>query len=341
MRKNLILTSKLILLSMVFVSAQELYVSPELGNDDYSGSKESPFKSIEKAVLTANEMTGAGNIIIKLHPGLYSLKEKLSINPVRMFMDSTRYTIEALTMPDDADWTPEKMPKIQSISNNNSITQFAHATGILVASENVSIRGIKFLGNPNPMVTYYYPVSKENPSLSDLEVSQCLFIGDKESAPIQGGVWAHGPDNTVEYSVFYECRNAVLFFNNVHSFTIRNTIVYGSYESAFWFGSDDFEFIFENNIIAHNTNFLVGPKDLKYSSAFSNSLIVDNSGYVGYWSRDDQKVLPINKPNIVERRIIKSGQVRLKDNSIALDKMHLHLTKDSKGQELKAGIFKD
>lgn len=68
----------------------------------------------------------------------------------------------------------------------------------------------------------------------------------------------YGWDNVVFYCIFYECRNGVLFFNNVDGFVIEYLIIYGVYESVFWFGLKDYEFIFKNNIIVYNVNFLVG-----------------------------------------------------------------------------------
>lgn len=323
------------------VNAQVLYVDAQNGNDQYIGSMEKPFKSISQALEIGNNLTGQGAIIIKIMPGIYTLKDKVAINPLRILDDTTRYIIEAAMMPDDPNWAPEKMPSIQSISDNNSTTFFPHATGFLVSSAYVTLRGLRFLGNPHPQVAYYYPISKEDQSLESLEVRQCQFIGNKEAAKIQGGIWAHGPNNIVANCVFYECRNAVLFFNNVSGFTIKNSIIYGSYESAFWFGAEDYSFNFSNNIISNNNHVIVGSsKDLKYSSSFSNSLISNNKGYVGYWSRDEQKIINIDKPNIVEKNIIKSGTVHLVENkAVKLDKMHLHLHKDSPGGQLKAGIF--
>ena len=90
-----------------------------------------PFKTLTKAVQTANELTGKGSINIKLFPGMYILYDKVSINPVRILGDTEKFTIEALIMPDDSNWAPEKIPVIQSISDNNSITQIPHAVGLL------------------------------------------------------------------------------------------------------------------------------------------------------------------------------------------------------------------
>ncbi|MEL7530655.1 MAG: right-handed parallel beta-helix repeat-containing protein [Bacteroidota bacterium] len=336
-----LLTSLLLLLSFSFLAAQNVYVDATNGSDLDAGSEEAPFQSLAKAIQFANALTGSGSIRIKLNPGLYTLKGRLDINPVRILSDSLRYIIEASILPDDKDWTPAKMPVIQSISTNNSSTQFPHATAFLVASSHVSIRGLKFLGNAQPEVNYYYPISKEDMSLEDLEVSQCVFIGDKEAAKIQGGVWAHGPQNTISHCVFYGCRNGVLFFNNVEGFTIEHTIIYGAYESAFWFGPEDYDFTFTNNIIAHNACFLVGPQELKYSSPFANSIISDNQAFVAYWSREDQGVKSLAKPNISLVEVQKTANIELlENNAVKLAPNHLHLREDSEGKALKAGIFK-
>ncbi len=322
------------------LNAQTYYVDANIGNDLNTGTYEAPFKSINKAVKQANTLTGNGTIVIKLLPGIYVLEDKIDINPVRILSDTSRYIIEADIMPDDQEWSPEKMPVIQSISANNSVTYFAHSLGFLVASDYVTIRGLKFVGNANPMVDYYYPIAKENENLSDLLIAHCIFIGDKEVSKIQGGVYVHGPQNTISHCVFYGCRNAILIFNNADGFTVEHTIVYNSYESAFWLGSEDYQFVFTNNVIVNNSNFLVKPKDTKYSSPFSNSVIANNLGHVGYWSREDKKIVQIPEPDIKLDNIRSSGTVNLNKNmGVKLEKYHLHLKNGSEGFDLDAGIF--
>lgn len=323
------------------LSAQELYVDPINGQDTQTGSAEEPLASLAAAVYRANNYTGTGSIRIRLFPGLYTLDNKIPINPLRVMSDTAVYSIEAVTMPDDQEWSPDKMPIIQSVSPNNSETQFPHATGLLVSTAHVKIQGLKFLGNSNPGVSYYYPISKENPALEDLEVSQCYFVGNKESAPIQGGVWAHGPKNSVTHCIFYECRNAVLFFQNVRDFTIANSIIFGAYESAFWFGPEDVPFTFTNNVIADCHYFLVGPQDLKYSSAFTHSVIANNAHEVGYWSGEQQKVVAMKSPSIEEKDIVKRGKISLvRNESVQLPENHLHLAPGSTGLDLQTGVFK-
>lgn len=349
MVKNRIIIMKKILyiLSILFLSfsqqliSQEIYVDPENGDDHNTATKDFPLQTIKKAVARANSLTGTGTISIKLFPGIYTLEDRIDINPVRVMTDTTRFVIEAVHLPNALDWTQEKMPKIQSVSGNNSETIFPHSLGFLVASPHVTFRGLKFLGNGNPATPYYYPIAKEDKDLGDLEVVQCYFIGNKEGAAIQAGVYLHGPNTTVSHCIFHECRNGILLFNNVDGFTVRNTIITKSYESAFWLGPDDMPFTFTNNVIVHNNNFIVGRSaDLRYSSPLQNSIIADNDGYVGYWSRENQHIVPISKPNINDSAVKRKGKVAIVENkTVVLPKKHLHLTDDSNSKKLRAGIF--
>ncbi|GAA5039252.1 hypothetical protein GCM10011506_38220 [Marivirga lumbricoides] len=322
--------------------AQEFYVDAINGLDSNDGSPDNPFKSIPQSVKVANELTGSGDILIRVMPGYYVLEDKTSINPVRIFNDTSRFIIEAFYNPDEEGWSPQQMPVIQSISANNSTTFFNHAVGILVASEHVSLRGLKFLGNANPLVKYYYPITKEDKDLRDLEVSQCMFIGDKEASRIQGGVWAHGMNNEVKNCVFYECRNAILFFDNVAGFKISKSIIMESYESAFWFGPDDVDFEFSNNIVANNNNVIVGRSaNLKYSSFFKESVIVNNNSIVGYWSGEKGEIVNIENPDIQFKNVIDKGFIEVyKNEEDNFKANHLHLIQNSLGSVYKAGLFK-
>ena len=320
---------------------QVYFVDPQSGLDSNVGTEDNPFKTLSKSVEVANQQTGKGTIKIKLLPGNYLLNDKIAINPIRIFDDTARFIIEAMILPDDPSWNPEKMPIIQSISGNNSSTFFNHAVGFLIATNKVTIRGLKFLGNANPSVSYYYPITKEDKNLEELEVVQCMFVGSKEAARIQGGIWAHGPKNTVDHCVFYECRNAVLFFDNVSGFRISNSIITKSYESAFWLGPDDIEFEFFNNIIVENNNVIVGQsEDLVYSSPLKKSIITANAGFVGYWSSEKGGIIPIKAPN-VQLRDIENETVEIHENKeAAFEKRHLHLKPHSVGIKYNAGIFK-
>ena len=336
----------LLLLVIMFLShwglSQTLFVDSVNGADSNDGSKKDPFRSLSAAVETANKFTGSGSIVIKVLPGTYVLQDKVVINPIKLLGDTARFRIEALHNPDHDGWNHEKMPVIVSVSSNNSKTLFNHAVGFLIASNNVTIEGLKFLGNPNPAVAYYYPITKEDSTLADLEVTQCMFIGDKEASQIQGAIWAHGPNNRAEHNVFFECRNAMLFFDNVQGFSITHNIIARSYESAFWWTPKDVPFEFADNVIINNENVIVTSRspDAAYTSPLRSSVIANNQGFVGYWSREEKGVLPNPSPEIETIDVVKKGSFEIEENlDTVLKNSHLHL-KPEANQGLKAGIFK-
>lgn len=157
MKKPFPLLLMTFILFYLYSNSQVFYVNTVAGKDSNPGTINEPLATLEKSVTMANALTGNGQITIKLFPGLYLLQDKVVINPTRIMNDTTKFTIEAKTMPDDTAWTPYDMPVIQSVSANNSNTQFPHAVGILVAAENVTIRGLKFIGNPKILLANLYP----------------------------------------------------------------------------------------------------------------------------------------------------------------------------------------
>ncbi|WOK07552.1 right-handed parallel beta-helix repeat-containing protein [Imperialibacter roseus] len=339
MKKLLFTLSLFLLFKASTALAQTIYVNPDSGSDMADGSESTPYATLEKAVAIANELTGSGSITIKLFPGLYSLKDKVAIHPLRMLNDTTRFTVEAVVLPDDEDWLPTKMPAIQSISGNNSKTQFVHSTGLLVATSHVTIRGLKFLGSAHPDVTYYYPISKEDESLGDMEVSQCYFVSEVHSSQIQGAIWAQGPKTQIDHCVFYNCRNAILLFRSVEDFSVTNSIIYGANESAVWMGPVA-NFTFKNNVIAGGNYVWVRPGDSSPAYKFTDCVMVDNQHYMGYYGSNGL-VETTNNKNFVETNVVKKGKVELVTRKEpAYPTNYLHLTPGSVGYELNAGIFK-
>lgn len=319
--------------------AQTFYVDPGTGSNAGDGSQSAPYATLEKAVDIANELTGSGPITIKLFPGLYSLKDKVAIHPLRVLSDTVRFTVEAVTMPDDPDWTPAKMPIIQSISGNNSKTQFLHSTGFLVATSHVTIRGLKLLGSAHPEVLYYYPISKEDETIGDMEVSQCYFVSEVHSSQIQGAIWAQGPETKIDHCIFYNCRNAVLLFRSVENFSVTNSIIYGANESAVWMGPVE-NFVFKNNVIARGNYVWVRPDGSSPAYKFTDCVFVGNEHYMGYYGPNGLAETDNNK-RFVETNVVRKGSVSLvKRTTPEIPANYLHLTPESAGYQLKAGIFR-
>ncbi|WP_339793136.1 right-handed parallel beta-helix repeat-containing protein [uncultured Imperialibacter sp.] len=339
MQKTILTLYLAVLLKSGIALAQTIYVNPGTGNDMADGSESAPYATLEKAVHIANELTGSGAITIKLHPGLYSLTDKVALHPLRILSDTVRLTLEAVTMPDDPDWTPAKMPVIQSISRNNSSTQFVHSAGLLVATSHVTIRGLKFLGSAHPDVPYYYPISKEDERLGDMEVSQCYFVSEVHSSQIQGAIWAQGHQTQIDHCIFYNCRNAILLFKSVEDFSVTNCIIYGANESAIWMGPVE-RFTFKNNVVAGSNYVWVRPKDSNPAYKFTDCVMVDNEYYLGYYGSNGL-VETTNNRNFVETNVVKKGKAELViRKEPAYPTNYLHLTPESTGYSLNAGIFK-
>lgn len=340
----------LFLLSVGFCSsltAQTLYVSAQKGNDGALGNLVAPLKTLQKAVYIAREFSGNEPVTIRLGPGVYELADKLVTQTKNNGNSAARYTIEAMVMPDDKDWKPRLMPVIQSVSSNNDKQFFDHCAGILAERANVCIRGIKFLGNTNPAVEYYYPVEKDTTTLSNLEISQCYFIGDRYGSVIQGAAYVEGPGIHVDHCIFYGCKNAVLCFQNLNDFSLTHSIIYGAYECAVWYGAisekgAEKSFRFTNNIITYCRYFWAATKAHDHSYyQFDHSIICNNDFYVGMQDGSGG-VMPLPAPETYkENAIRKKGKIRLVEVETGeLPVEYLNLAQDSDGKELGAGLFK-
>ncbi len=328
----------------ISAKAQTLYVDPLKGNDVSAGTVLAPLVSLQKAVAIAGDFSGNQPVTIILAPGLYQLTGPLKIETRNGGNDAATYTLEALIMPDDTAWNPYKMPVITSISENNDRRYFPHSAGIFIGRANVSIRGLKFTGNPNPSVLYYYPIVRDTLTLNNLELSQCLFIGEKNSSPVQGAVYVEGPGIHVDHCIFYNCKNAVLAFEKIKDFSVTHCIVYGAYECAFWYGWHDQvnePFTFSHNIITHGNYFWYAVSMLPTPTPmgiFEHSLISDNEGFAetggktGYVKLD----APFNENNVRKTGVVQL--VEVKTELIPHD--YLNLAPGSEGTDIGAGLFK-
>ena len=59
-----------------------IYVNPEIGNNDNSGSSESPIKSLYEAAQRLNNANGKGAITIFLSEGIHGLDATVTFHPV-------------------------------------------------------------------------------------------------------------------------------------------------------------------------------------------------------------------------------------------------------------------
>jgi hypothetical protein len=324
--------------------AQTLYVDATIGKEGAAGSIASPLKSLEEAVKLTHNFKGDKPVHIKLAPGLYLLTQQARLKTASGATDTNAYTIEAITMPDDSDWKPNKMPVIQSIDGVNDTTGFKHCIAFAVEKNNVILKGLKFIGNANPAVPDYYPIRRVDKTLSGLTVSQCYFIGEANSSAIQSAFWVAGPGVHVDHCIFHSSKIAFVLGGGVNDFSLAYSIIDGAYNTAIWYGfaGNLTSFTFKNNVITNGYYVMVYPAENGQPAfTFSNSVITNNEHYLGNYPKAQDKFFPEEIKNIKEINIEKSGTVKLvnvMDDGLTHD--NLNLAPGSTGKTTGAGIFK-
>jgi len=344
--KKTLLTALLIPICFTTIFPQAIYVDSNTGNDNNSGTKDSPLFSIEKA---AGIIRSRDNDIytIKINPGIYILTRHVSVSTEKD-MNNKHIIIEASILPDDTSWTPEKMPVIASRAREGEIPENAHfVTSFRIDESHVTIRGLKFHG-------YFYPQTRYNPigrfakTLSDLLVEQCVFVGDPNISQLHVGIFSSGNKALIDHCVFFKVRNTVVFGEEPDGSGITNSIIFGA-SQAVWTGGTDNSFKFENNIVT-NCGYVWVKNSTNATKNYSmnNCIIVNNRYYKGV---PDSVRLQPGEFELSEINIIKSGEVSLRltgtedkplltgvDRQLPVD--YMHIIPGTPGYEMGAGLFK-
>ena len=339
---KIVLTLLTALLSSVTMSyGQTLYVSSIKGDDQAPGTNASPLKTLDEAVLKANKFAGNQNVKIILCSGLYTVSHKLMINTAAKSTNSS-FTIEALNMPDDKNWTPADLPVIMSVSGDNSTDQFPHCELLLIGQDNVTIRGIKFTGNPNNTVRNYYPIRRQDKTLNGLNVTQCYFIGEANSSPIQSSFWVSGPGIHVDHCIFHNSKIAFVLGSDVNDFSLSRSIIDGAYNTAIWYGfaKTTAKFTFENNVVTNCNYVMVYPaEDGQPSYTFRDSYLTGNSHYLGHYPKAQDRFITEPNHRIREVNVRKKGLVKfveVADDGITKDNLEERIYKT--GFHTKAAV---
>jgi hypothetical protein len=343
--KKVLLTGLLSFVCHLIIHSQVIYVDSNTGDDNNPGTKEAPLFSINKASEIIRNRDN-NTYIMKINPGIYILDKHISIETEKILADK-RIIIEASFLPDDTTWTPEKMPVIVSKSRKGEIMEkdlFIKdnwITSFYINESHVTIRGLKFLGHNYP-INYYYPIARFNKVKTDLQVEQCMFLGDPQSSIIQVGIIAHGDSVKVDHCIFYKTNNAVIYWeaseNGIKTGnSMTNCIVYGANVSAIWTASPDIDFIFKNNVVTNCNFFWIKEASPTGIYTIDNCVIVNNQHYYG-----DENLKPatfaLNQINV-----IKEGNISLKMINTIFEPWpidHLHVIPNTLGCNIGAGLFK-
>ncbi|MEK7834418.1 MAG: hypothetical protein AAB401_25240 [Acidobacteriota bacterium] len=243
---------------------ETLYVNPATGRDNNSGAKDAPLKSLPEVARRVNASAGTGAFTALLSEGIYSVDETVLLSPKnRKFTKENRLTIRAEVLPDDPEWNIGRMPTLihtmpLGLSWNGRPDPLGGvADGILVETSHVTIRGLRVLGIPvveSPkagQIRRLYAISRLRRDLEDLEVAQCLLIGDELIAPNHVSIIAHGNGVNVHHCIFRGQKISVVYWTpGSTGHAMHHCVLHDVYGSAVWTASIANDFEYKNNVVS-------------------------------------------------------------------------------------------
>jgi len=349
MIKSATLGLLILFMNLLWIRAEQLYVDPLKGNDTYAGTKTQPLKNLSEAARRINLNKQQGETTIILSEGVHILTQTVLFNNDKYSVNN-RLIIRAEVMPDDADWTPNKMPVIITAVPLEPGIGGEEAKGIQPEISHVTIEGLRFTGSPD--YTYIdannlrrsYPIWRDGKKLDDLLVSQCLFAGNVDVLPLHVGVIANGYGLVIDHCVFFNCKIPVVFWKNDGSTgsrsAMRHSLVYGGYFCGVWTtqGTDGDDFDFHHNIIANTSTIWIREKGSKRRYKASDCIFVNYNKLAGYGSGPLSDSDATSTDFLEMKNVQTTGTVIIeKDQS---KRNYLQLAEGSKGSELNAGLFK-
>lgn len=339
----------LFVMGLSLLQAEQLYVNPQNGNDANTGTKSQPLKTILEAAkrVNANKEQEATTII--LSEGVHLLTQTVVFSNDKYTLKN-RLVIRADVMPDDADWTPQKMPIVVTATPLESGIGGQEARGIQPEVSHVTIEGLRFTGSPDysymdgTNLRRSYPIWRDGKNLDDLLVTQCLFAGNADVLPLHVGVIANGYGLVIDHCVFFNCKIPVVFWKNDGKAgsrsAMRYSLVYGGYFCGVWTtqGTNGDEFDFHHNIIASTNTIWIREKGSQRKYKASDSIFADYTKLAGYGSGPLSDSDATSTDFLEMKNVQTTGSIKIeKDQS---KRNYLQLAEGSAGSNLKAGLFK-
>jgi hypothetical protein len=246
-----------------------IWVNPAAGADTNSGAKTTPLRTLAEAARRVNQSTGQGAASIVLTEGIHVIGETTLLKPERRsFTRTERLTIRAEVLPDDPDWHTGRMPTLihtmplPKTWNGRPDPLGGAADGMLIETSHVTIQGLKLLGlpvveTPRPgLIQRLYAISRLRRDLEDLEIAQCVFLGDDLTNPNHVAVIAHGNGVNVHHCIFRGLKISVVYWTAGSSgHAMRNCFCDGVYGSGVWTSGIQGDFDYRNNVIT-NCNYV-------------------------------------------------------------------------------------
>jgi hypothetical protein len=246
-------------------AGEALYLNPAAGADANPGTKTSPLRSLAEAARRVNRSEGSGPLTVVLSEGIYAVGETTLLKPERRaFSKAGRLTIRAEVLPDDPDWHTGRMPTLihtmplPKTWNGRPDPLGGAADGMMIETSHVTIQGLKVLGlpvveTPKPgLIQRVYAISRLRRDLEDLEIAQCVFLGDDLTNPNHVTIIANGNGVNVHHCVFRGLKISVVYWTGGSSgHAMRNCFCDGVYGSGVWTAGIKEDFDYRNNVIAN------------------------------------------------------------------------------------------
>jgi len=327
------------------IVTETIYVDSRAGSDKNPGTNDRPVKTVGRAAEIINGGTEPGPTMIKIAPGIYNLTESVEFGSTRPYTEKKRLVIEAAVLPDDPQWKPALMPVILSTEDprqQGSLDGLTGTYGIKIGTSHVTIRGLKFLGNPL-LRNWHNCISRIGDNMDDLLVTQCMFIGDRDLIDIYSAVLATGDGFVVDHCIFRDCHACTVFWDGPLSIagkgcSMRYCIVDGAYISGVWTCRTAKDFEFHHNIVTRSEYFWIRERiDNPRKYRLHDCIVTGNKNYSGYGVESGSTGLTGAEVTYEERNIIKQGTIVLETDKRARN--YLHLAAGSPRSDLGAGLF--
>jgi hypothetical protein len=336
-------------------NTNELFINANSGNDQGTGTKEIPLKSLSEASRRVNNLEGKGPVTVYLSKGVYGMSETANFSPAKwQFSKEYRLIIRAEKLPDDTGWNPGDMPVMVStmpfdIIEKNAKEEVTGAFnyGILIGTSHVTIEGLRILGEPvhespvRGILIRNYPIMWDGKDLEDLRVTQCLFLGNKMTLPNHLGILASGSALEVDHCVFNGIKDAVVMWNTpADKCKMHHNLFVNTYGALVWTWSTTEDFKFYNNVISNANVIWVLDKDEKNTFSIENSIIIGfnelvnkGGGAEGFGVKANPEKIKLGKDVIIK----KEGTIKIDEDPTSRN--YLHLVPGTTGADLGAGLF--
>ncbi|MHC4243437.1 MAG: hypothetical protein ACYSU4_13605, partial [Planctomycetota bacterium] len=331
-------------------NAETISVDSKNGNDANPGTEQKPVKTIARAAAMINNSKDPGPTLIKIQPGVYVEDKPVVFDSKRPYTKQKRLIIQAAILPDAPEWKPTLMPIVLFTIEGQGNENEKHAPGLMMELSHVTIRGLKFLGDPRPR-TCTYPIYRWGKDLEDLLVTQCLFIGDREAMPYNCSICANGHGLVVDHCVFYNCEIPIIFWNAEGGKSRNNAMKYcivdGADIAAVWVCQTDEDFEFHHNIITRSKYVWMRSPNNHKTYKLHDCIITENTYYSGYGTAKELLGQTGSEARYAESNIIKKGKVILQKDtippslsSVDMPRDYLNIVAGTLGSDLGAGLFR-